>query len=107
MMVEGYESSVHPGADAGMTDLGVDGIGEIDGRRVQGKGDDLAAWREDEDLVLLEVGLQVLHELGGVGGVLLPIEDPLQPVDVLGDAFLVRPMGRNPTLGPLVHLPSA
>ena len=60
-------------------DLGVDGVGEVDGGRARGEGDDLALGGEDVDLVLLEVELQRLEELERVDGLLLPVDDALQP----------------------------
>ena len=75
-----------------------------------GEGDDLALGREDEDLVLLEVDLQVLHELVGVGGLRLPVDDPVQPRDVgrgPGGAVLVLPVGGDALLGAGVHLVGA
>ena len=48
----------------------------VDARR---QGDDLALGREDVDLVLLEVELQGLEELDGVGGLLLHVDDALEP----------------------------
>jgi hypothetical protein len=36
--VEGHEAAVDPGADAGVADLGVDGVGEVDGRGARRAG---------------------------------------------------------------------
>ena len=61
--------------------------------------------RENEHLVLLEVGLQVLHEGCRIGDVGLPVDDAVQPVDVAGGAVvLVRPVRGDAPLGALVHL---
>ena len=62
-------------ADATVADLGVDRVREVDRRRARRQRDDLALRREDEDLVLFEVDLQALHELGRVGRLLLPVDD--------------------------------
>ena len=67
-----------------VADLGVHGVGEVDRRRPDRQRDDPALRREHEDLVLLEVGLQVLHELRRVGDLGLPVDDPVEPVDVAG-----------------------
>ncbi len=77
-----HEPSVDLGADAGVTDLGVHGVGEVDAGRADGQRDHPPFRGEDEHLVLLEVGLQVLHEGRRVGDVGLPVDDPVQPVDV-------------------------
>ena len=71
--------------------------------------DDPALGREDEDLVLFEVDLQALHELGRVGRLLLPVDDPLQPDEVLGRValLLVAPVRGDAVLGAAVHLARA
>ncbi len=48
-------------------DLGVDGVGEVDRGGLDRQGDDVALGREDEDLVRLQVQLQRLQELAGIG----------------------------------------
>ena len=65
-----------------VADLGVHGVGEVDRGRPERQGDHPPLRREDEHLVLLEVGLQALHELGRVGDVGLPVDDAVEPVDV-------------------------
>ncbi len=61
--VERHQPSVDPRADAGVTDLGVDRIGEVDRRGPDRQRDHPSLGREDEHLVLFEVDLQVGHEL--------------------------------------------
>ena len=103
--VERHEAAVDPGADAPVADVGVDRVGEVDRRGAGGERDDLALGREDEDLVVLEVDLQRLHELAGVGGLLLPVDHALQPEQVLGRlALLVAPVRGDAVLGAPVHL---
>ncbi len=104
-MVERHEPAVDLGADAGVADLGVHGVGEVDRRRPDRQRHDATLRREHEDLVLLEVGLQALHELRRVGDLGLPVDDAVQPVDVVGRrAVLVGPVGGDAPLRPLVHL---
>ncbi len=106
--VERHQAPVDPGPDAAVADLGVDGVGEVDRRGTDRQGDDVALGGEDEDLVLLEVELQRLEELGGVGGLLLPVDDALQPGHVGGRRpLLVAPVGGDAPLGPVVHLRGA
>ncbi|CAB4323439.1 unannotated protein [freshwater metagenome] len=92
-----------------MADLGVDGIGEIDGGSTLRKGDDTTLRREDEHLVLFEVDLEVRHELVWIRGLLLPIDDSIEPGQISGAlvVVLVVPVRRHTELGPLVHLQSA
>jgi hypothetical protein len=56
--VERDQSAVDLGPHAVMTNLGVHGVGEVDGRGALDEGDDPALGREDVDLVLTEVQLQ-------------------------------------------------
>ena len=49
---ERNESTVHPGADARVPDLGVHGVGEIDRYRPDRQGDHPSLGGEHEDLVL-------------------------------------------------------
>ena len=92
--VEREQPAVDPGADAAVTDLGVDRVGEVDRRRAGRQGDDLALRREDVDLVLLEVDLERLEELDGIGRLALPVDDPLQPGDLVGRTARPR-LGRR------------
>ena len=54
---------------------------------------DVALGGEREDLVLFEVDLQVLHELVGIGGLGLPVHDPIVGLDstALGGQQLGQP----------------
>ena len=110
LRVEGHQAAVDPRPDAGVAHLGVDRVGEVDRRGPGGEGDDLALGREDEDLVLLEVDLQVVHELVGIRRLQLPVDDPVEPGDVghrAGVAVLVLPVGGHALLGAGVHLVGA
>ena len=67
LVVERHEAVVDLGADARVADVGVDAVGEVERRRARGEILDVAARREHEDLVLEQVDLQPLDELGRVG----------------------------------------
>ena len=109
--VERDEPTVDPGPDAPVPDLGVDRVGEVHRVGAGRHRHDLALRREDEDLVLLEVDLQGLHELGRVLGLLLPVHEPLEPDEVVGlvglVALLVAPVRGDAVLGAPVHLVGA
>jgi len=88
-----------------VADLGVDGVGEVEGGGALGQDDHVPLGREHVDLVVVEVALEVGHELGRIGGLGLPVEDLVQPDDVVGwGLLLVGPVGGHAQLGPLVHL---
>jgi hypothetical protein len=97
-VVQRHEAVVDLGADAAVADVGVDSVGEVERRRAGRKVLDLALRREDEDLVLEDVELDALDELGGVRDVALPVHDLAQPgqlgvVFAIGlGAFLVAPV---------------
>ena len=107
-MGERDQASVDAGADAGVADLGVHAVGEVDRARAEWQRDHATLRSEHEDLVLVEVGLETLHELGRIGDFALPVDDAVEPVDVgCLVAGLVRPVGSHSPLGPLVHLARA
>ena len=60
-----HDAAVDLAADAGVADVGVDRIGEIDRRRAARQRDQPALRREAEDLVLEQLELGVLEELLG------------------------------------------
>ena len=111
-IVERDEPVVHLRADRAVADVGVDAIGEVERRRAGRQVLDVALGREHEDLVLEDVELDALDELGRVRlrDVALPVHELAQPGELgvvlavgLG-AFLVAPVGGDADLGHLVHL---
>ena len=64
-----------------MADVGVDAIGEVERCRARRQVLDVALRGEDEDLVLEDVELDALDELGRVrlGHVALPVHELTQP----------------------------
>ena len=103
-MSERNQASVDARADAGVSDFGVHAVGKVDRTSAERQGDHATLRGEHEDLVLVEIGLQALHELGRVGDFALPVDDPVEPVDVgRFVAGLVRPVGGHSPLGPLMH----
>ena len=113
LIVQRHEAAVDPRADAAVADVGVDAVGEVDGRRVDGQVFHFALRRVDEDLVLEEIGLDELDEVVGGGHVALPFEELSQPGHALLEAivalaaFLVAPVRGDAVLGEAVHLVGA
>ena len=106
-MLQRHELAGDTRTDATVADLGVDGVGEVDRRRPDGQVDHITFGGEDVDLVLLQIGLQVHEELDGVRPLVLPVDDPVEPRQLLGAAsrrFLVGEVRSDPRLGALVHL---
>ena len=63
LVAQRHQPAVHLRADAGVADLAVHGIGEIDRRGAARKLDELALRREAEDLVLVQFELGVIEEV--------------------------------------------
>src|SRR4030095_593582 len=89
--------------------VGMDGVGKIDRSGTARKRLHLSFWREDVDLLWIQVYFEVLNELVGVPDFLLdfqklaqPLEMPLVPV-VADAPFLVFPMRCNALFGVAVH----
>ena len=106
-----HQPAVDLGADAGVADLRVHRVGEIDRRGAARQRDQVALRGEGEDLVLEHLELGVLEEFLGPGGMLEDIQQLAQPavlppVDLAG-ALLVAPVRRDAELGDLVHLAGA
>ena len=80
--------AVDDGADAGVADVGVHGIGEVDRRGAARQGDQPALGREAEHLVLEQLELGVLQELFGVVALEQRVDQAAQP-DV--GVFLAAP----------------
>jgi hypothetical protein len=105
-VIERDQPVVHLRADRAMPDVGVDAIGKVERRGARRQVLDVAFRREHEDLVLEDVELDPLDELGRVGlaDVALPLHELAQPGELrvvlavgLG-AFLVAPVRGDPDL---------
>jgi hypothetical protein len=102
------------GTAAAMTDLGVHGVGEIQGGRAEGQLDDPALGGQDVDMGLERLGPDMLDDpLGGDGartrvaairavGSEKALE-PSDPIPTRVTAFLVAPMRGYAELGVAVH----
>ena len=119
-------AAVDHGADAGIADVGVHGIGEVDRRGAARQGDQAPLGREAEHLVLEQLELGVLEELLGVVAFEQRVDQAPQPdvrvflvlgtrraaVDagtVFGasEAVLVERMRGHAVLGDAMHLVGA
>ncbi len=110
-VVQRHEAVVDLGADRAVADVRVDAVREVERRGARGQVLDVALGGEHEHLVLEDVELDALDELGRVrvADVALPLHELAQPgelrvVVALGlRALLVPPVGRDADLGHLVH----
>src|SRR4051794_20530910 len=117
LVVQRHDLAVDLGADAAVADVGVDLVGEVEWGRADGERLDLALGREDVDLVLHQLGAQRVGELLGVVDVLLPVEQALEPLELVvggvddpvgaARALLVAPVRGDAVLGRLVHVAGA
>ena len=95
-----------------LADLDVDREGEVDRRRAAREDAHVALGGEDVDLVLEEVDLHALEELGRVLELLLPLHELAEPaealrvlrVDAAAVLLLVLPVRGDAALGDAVHV---
>src|SRR5580658_4554684 len=104
-----HDTAVDLGAHAGLADIGVNGVSEIDGGGVARQHDHFTARGESVDFLGVKVHLEGGHELAGVLHVALPLDQMAQPGDalVVGRgallAFLVFPVRGYALFGDAVH----
>lgn len=110
MMLEWDQTAIDLGADAVIADLGVDGVGEIDGAAADRQFLDLAAGGEGEDIRLVQFAPDAVEEFARIFDLVQRLDQLLQFAEEPGIAgadllpFLVGPMGGNPFLGHPIHL---
>ena len=110
-MPQRNHASVDAGASALIPHLAVDRVGEVYGRGAPGQREDVSPGRKDEDLIGEEIHLDGLDELGGVGEVLVALQQLPEPGELplavlcIGPApGLVLPVGRDAELRGAMHL---
>ena len=96
-----------------MPHLGVDVVGEIQGRGASRQIHHIASRREDIDAVLKDLRLELVHEVAGIGNVFLPLQELAQPGDftiegvIPATALLIAPVGCHAQFVTLMHLVGA
>ena len=108
LVPERNHASVDLGSGATVANLGVNGIGEVDGRRFARQHQDFALGRESVNLFGVEVDFQRREEFIGIGDVALPLNHLTEPGEALfvfgGDgAVFIFPVSGNAFLAHLVH----
>ncbi len=83
LVAERLDLAVDARAGDVLAELGVDREREVDRRRAAREDAHVALGREDVDLVLEEVDLHPLEELGRVLQLLLPLDELAQPAEAL------------------------
>ncbi len=109
LVAQRNDAAVDLGADAGVSDLGVHGVGKIDRRGVARQHHDPALGREGVHLFRIEIDLERGQELVRVLHVALPLDHLAQPCQPLlvarrNRTVLVLPVRCDAFLGHLVHL---
>src|SRR5262245_35799950 len=105
-------AAVDLGADAGVADLGMHRIGEIDRSGATRQGDKIALRREAEHLILEHLELCMLKEFLGPRRVLEDVQQLPQPailpsIDGPLGPLLVTPVGGDAQFGDLMHIAGA
>ena len=106
-----HRVAVDAGCHALVAQVGVHAVGEVDDGGTPRQAPDLALGREDVDGVGVEVDLDVIDEFQRVAGLLLDVEQRLEPVQrldlLVAGVFalgLVEPVGGDAGFGDAVHL---
>ena len=110
--MQGRITTVHPGSDAGISDFGVDRIGEVDRTRSARQRLDVTGRRVDVDFLGEEIDLDALEKLDGVTGLRLDFQQFLDPLTGVllggtgsGAGGLLYPVGGDACFGHGVHHP--
>ncbi len=115
LVLERHDRAVHARARAVVADLGVDRVGEVDGRGPARKHAHVPLRREHVHLVGEEIDLDRFEELGRVLHVLLELHELPEPAELLGvlrvdaarDLLFVLPVRGDAVLGDALHLVGA
>jgi hypothetical protein len=83
LIAQRHQPPVHLGADAGVTNLAMHRVGEIDRRRPARQLDKLPLRREAEDLVAVEFKLRVFKKFVRSRGVLQDFQQILNPAELV------------------------
>ena len=111
LVAQRQQPAVHLGADTGIADLAVHGIGEIDRRRAARQLHQQPLRREAEHLVVVQFELGVLQEFVRRRGILQDFQQVLHPAEPLhllavnlGIGRLVQPVRGDAVLRDVAHL---
>ncbi len=94
--------SVDARAHAGMTDIGVHGIREVDRRRARRQFDNATFWGENVNLIREEIGFHALDKFKRAARTLLQLQQALHPAlgaDLCGRAALATVLFIGPVCG--------
>ena len=88
-----------------MTDFGVHCVGKIHGSGIHRKSYHTTLWSEDKYFLLLQITLEIRHELIRIRNIRLPINDAIEPVGISRiSSLFVRKVSRHSPFGTLMHL---
>src|ERR1035438_3697202 len=75
LVFQWHHAGVDFGAGAAMADVGMNGVGEVDRSGLARQHHDLPFGREAVDLLGVQVDLEAGHEVGGIAGLALPLDE--------------------------------
>src|SRR5579859_591102 len=109
LVAQGDHASVDLGPDAGVSNLGMNAVGEVDGRSIARKDDNFSFGREGVDLFGIEIDLQRGEKFVGIADIALPLDHLAEPGEALlvlrgHGAVFVFPVGGDALFRHLVHL---
>ena len=85
---QGHHGVVDARGNGFVSDVGVDGVGEVYGCRAFGQRENFAFGRQDIDFVGEQIDFDVLKEFDGVRAAGLQIKDVFQPLVSIEDGFI-------------------
>ena len=111
---QGHHGVVDTRGDGFVTDVGVNGVGEVYGRRSFRQGEDFAFGCQDIDFVGEQVDFDVFEEFDGVRAAGLQIEDVFEPLVGMEDGLIdgvfagfVYPVAGDAAFGYGIHFACA
>ena len=111
---QGHHGVVDAGGDGFVSDVGVDGVGEVYGCRTLRQRENFAFRRQDIDFVGEQIDFDVLKELDSVRAAGLQIKDVFQPLVSMEDSLIdgifagfVYPVSGDASFGYSVHFARA
>ena len=109
-VLQRHDAAVHLRAHAGVADVAVNRVREIDRRRLARQHDHLAHGREGVNFLRVQIHLERGHELARIAHLLLPLHQLAQPGDALivgarpFAAFFIFPVRRDAFFRQAMHL---
>ena len=102
------QSTVDASTNTGITNSSVHRVGKINWARPERQRDHATFRSKNKYLVLIKIGFQTLHELRRISDIALPVDNPIQPINIWYFVVIfIGPVSGYSPLGSLVHFARA